>query len=98
MGMLDLMSASRRRASAVPWRCFHVVRRQLQYPRSTVDPSVPFSPNNVSKAPPRLLTREYVRVSCRQKHVGLAEREILALGYGYFDFQNPPYKASRQVP
>jgi hypothetical protein len=27
----------------------------------------------------------------------LAERETLVLVYGYFDFQNPSYKASRQL-
>jgi hypothetical protein len=32
-----------------------------------------------------------------QKHIGQAERMILMLGYGYFDFQNPPYMASRQM-
>jgi hypothetical protein len=31
------------------------------------------------------------------KHIGLAEREILVLEFGYYDFPNPPYKASRQL-
>jgi hypothetical protein len=39
-----------------------------------------------------------MRVSSREKeHMGRAEREILVLRYGYFDFQNPPYMASRQM-
>ena len=31
-----------------------------------------------------------------EKHIGLAEREIPLLVYGYYVFQNPPYMASRQ--
>jgi hypothetical protein len=39
-----------------------------------------------------------MRVFSREKEdIGRAEREILVLGYGYFDFQNPPYMASRQL-
>jgi hypothetical protein len=30
------------------------------------------------------------------KHTGLPEREILVLQCGYYDFQTPPYMASRQ--
>jgi hypothetical protein len=32
-------------ASAIPWCCFPAVRRQLQHPRPTADPSVPFLAN-----------------------------------------------------
>jgi hypothetical protein len=32
-----------------------------------------------------------------KKHIGLAEREIPVLVYGYYVFQNPPYMASRQL-
>jgi hypothetical protein len=52
MGLLELMSAGRRRASALPWRCSHAVRRELQHPRPIDDPSVPFSPRNISRTPP----------------------------------------------
>jgi hypothetical protein len=38
-----------------------------------------------------------MRVFSREKVIGRAEREISVLVYGYFDFQNPPYKASRQL-
>jgi hypothetical protein len=34
-----------------------------------------------------------------EKHIGLAEREIRVMVYGYYAFfQNPPYMASRQLP
>jgi hypothetical protein len=41
MGDINL-KGSRLLASAIPWCCFPVVRRQLQHPRPTVDPPVPF--------------------------------------------------------
>jgi hypothetical protein len=41
MGLLDLKSVDRRRASFLPWRCFPAVRRQLRHPRLTANPPVP---------------------------------------------------------
>jgi hypothetical protein len=38
--------------------------------------------------------REY---SIAKKDIGLAEREILMVQYGYHDLQNSPYMASREV-
>jgi hypothetical protein len=40
----------------------------------------------------------YLRVFSREKHIGQAEREILVLVYGSYDFSNPPYITSRQLP
>jgi hypothetical protein len=38
-----------------------------------------------------------VSIQLLKKHIGQAEREIPLLVYGYYVFQNPPYKASRQL-
>jgi hypothetical protein len=32
-----------------------------------------------------------------KKHIEWAERGFLVMEYGYYDFQNPPYMASRQL-
>jgi hypothetical protein len=37
-----------------------------------------------------------MRAFIAKKHIGLLEREISLLEYGYYDFQNPPYMALRQ--
>jgi hypothetical protein len=55
MCMLDLMSASRRRASALPWPCFPAVRNPLQHPRPILGPSAPSSPIFFSQASSHLL-------------------------------------------
>jgi hypothetical protein len=38
-----------------------------------------------------------VCIQLLKKLIGLAEREIGVLVYGYYVFQNPPYMASRQL-
>jgi hypothetical protein len=95
--MLDLTSACRRRASALPWCCFPDVGRQLQHPRPTVDPSVPFSPTYMSLYTPPTPLLSY-RLSISEYHVAkkqieLAEREILELVAQEHIFKIPPYKA-----
>jgi hypothetical protein len=73
--------ATRLLASALPLRCFPAVRRQLQYPRPTADPSVlPFA-TNISQSPAPPPFRERICwYSIAKKHIGLAEREILVMG------------------
>jgi hypothetical protein len=44
-----------------------------------------------------LLQTISISICVAKVHVGLAEREILALEYGYYVFQNPPYMASREL-
>jgi hypothetical protein len=74
-------------ASALPWRRFPAARRQLQYLRPTVDPSVPpFAKKyyaDISSAP---LSGDYLRVFSRDINIGRPEREILVLMYGYYVF------------
>jgi hypothetical protein len=79
--MLDLVSASRRRVSVLPWRCFPDVRRLLQHPRPTADPSVPSSPPNAPEdtrpTPPNgTVSKEYVVLN---KYIEWAEREVLVM-------------------
>jgi hypothetical protein len=38
-----------------------------------------------------------VSIQLLKKHIGQTEREIPAMVYGYYVFQNPPYMASRQL-
>jgi hypothetical protein len=47
-------------ASAVPQHCFPAVRRQLQHPRPSADPSVPFFAKNISLSPPPPLRRKSI--------------------------------------
>jgi hypothetical protein len=87
MSLLDLRSGGRRRASALPCRCFRAIRRHLQHPCPTANPSVHSSPiyfTYTSPIPPNGTVLE--ELSVEEKHIGLAEREILVLGYGYFEF------------
>jgi hypothetical protein len=85
-------------SSALPWRCFPDVRRELQHPRPTAYSSVPpFAKKYFADAAPATLSEEDLRVFNREKHIGRPEREISVLVYGYFDFQNLPYMASRQL-
>jgi hypothetical protein len=71
---------------------------QLQHPRPTVDPSVPPFAKNIAQTPPPPPCRERIcGYSIAKRHMGHAEREISVLVYGYFDFRNPPYMASRQL-
>jgi hypothetical protein len=61
-----------------------------QHHRPTDDPSVPFSPKNISQTPPPPLCRESMfEYLVTKKHIGLAEREIHVLVYGYYDFPKP---------
>jgi hypothetical protein len=77
-------------ASAVPWRCFPVVHRQLQHPRHIAYPSVPFFAIKVSQTPPKPPCRESsFKYLVTKEHIGLAEREILVLVYRYYDFPKP---------
>jgi hypothetical protein len=98
MGLLDPMSDGRRRASALPYRCFPAGRRHLRHPRPTAYPSVPFSPKKLSDTAPASLCGDYMRVFGREEiyRTGV-EREILVPEYGYYDFQNPLYMDSRQL-
>jgi hypothetical protein len=60
---LETHRVGRLLASALPWRCFPVVRRQRQHPRPTVDPSVPpFAKTYFADAAPAPLSREDLRV------------------------------------
>jgi hypothetical protein len=94
-GRLESHRAGRLRANALSWRCFPAVLRHHQHPRPTVDPSVPLSPGTISQTPPPPPFRESIwEYSIAKNHIGVAEREILVLGYGFFNFQNPPYMAS----
>jgi hypothetical protein len=54
-------------ASALPWRCFPVTRRQLQHPRPTADPSVPpFAKKHFAYAARRpLVGREFASIESR---------------------------------
>jgi hypothetical protein len=98
LGRLEARNDGRMLVSAMPWRCFPVVRRQLQHPRPTVDQSVPpFAKKYFADAALASLSGEEVRVFNREKYIGLAERKISVLVCGYFDFQNPPYITSRQL-
>jgi hypothetical protein len=73
-------------------------QHHLQHPRPTADPSVPFSPKtHFTGTAPASLNGKYLKVFSREKHIGLAEHDILVLEYGYYDFQNPPYMASPQL-
>jgi hypothetical protein len=67
------------------------VHRHLQHPRPAVDPSVPSSPNNVLEihAPSPRIERYMRSTYSRKKHIEPAEREILVLVYGYYDFPKP---------
>jgi hypothetical protein len=54
-------------ASALPFRCFPVVRRQLQHPCHTVDPSVsPFATKYFADAASAPLSGEYLRDEYRK--------------------------------
>jgi hypothetical protein len=57
---LKLSQGWRLLASAVPYRCFAVVRRQLQHPRPTDDPSVPFLAKKQSANIVPTVTGEYL--------------------------------------
>jgi hypothetical protein len=60
-------------ANALPSRCFPAIRRQLQHPRPTADPSeTPFAKNYFANATPAPLSVEYMRVFNLEKHIGLA--------------------------
>jgi hypothetical protein len=99
---LPLGSALRQHASwharsALRRRRCPAVHRRLQHPPPTVDPPVPSSPIFFHGYRPRLLIgRVHKRIQSR-KHVVQSERGILALVYGYCDFQIPPYMASQQL-
>jgi hypothetical protein len=68
MGVLGLKSVSRHRASALPWRCFSAVRRQLLHPRPTAYPPVPSSPKMFNMYRPRLLIgRVSITIQPRKK-------------------------------
>jgi hypothetical protein len=91
MGMLDLRSDGRHRASALPWRCFPVAASCSNTRIPPLMRPYPSRQRNTSHAPPPPPYRENIReYSVANKHIGLAEREILVLVYGYFDFQNSP--------
>jgi hypothetical protein len=47
--------------------------------------------------PSLLIGRVFESIPLRKQHIGRPEREIFVLEYGYYDFQNPPYMASRQL-
>jgi hypothetical protein len=58
----------------------------------------PSHQRSISEKPPPPPYRESIcEFSVAKKHIGLAEREILGLEYGYYVFQNPPCIAFRQV-
>jgi hypothetical protein len=59
-GDFKLSQGWRLLASAVPQRCFPSVLRQLQHPRPSADPSVPFFAKNISQTPPPPLRRESI--------------------------------------
>jgi hypothetical protein len=86
--------ASRLAASALLLRRFSVVRRQLKQHPPTVDPSVPSAHRNISQILPSPPYRESIFEYLIAKKQ--AEREILVLVYGWYDFENTPYMASRQ--
>jgi hypothetical protein len=87
---------SRVLASAIPWCCVPDVRRQLQHPRPSADPSVPFLAKKCFEdaAPPpcRESICEYLVV---EKTYRTAEREILVMVNGYYVFPKPSVRASR---
>jgi hypothetical protein len=98
-GDLRLSQGWRLRASAVPYRCFPAVRRKLQHPRPSADPSVPFFAQkyfaNAATAPS---SGEYLRVLSRGKVTSdLPSGRSLCRCTDTMFFQNPPYRASRQL-
>jgi hypothetical protein len=97
-GRLETHRARRLLTSALPWRCFPVVRHHLEHPRPTAHPSVPPFAKSISQTtPPPPCQERICGYSIAKKHIGRAKREISMLVYGYFNFQNPPYMASRQL-
>jgi hypothetical protein len=96
MGMLDLMSVGRHRASALSRRFFPAIRRHLQHLHSTADTSVPSSPKSIPRAPPPPpCLGSICEYTVAKKHIGLAERDVLVMVCGNYDFQSPPYMACR---
>jgi hypothetical protein len=75
----------------LPWRGFPALHRELQHPRTTVDPSVPFFGIKIFRRyHPRTLSGENIyEYLVTKKHLGLAERVILAMLYEYNDFPKP---------
>jgi hypothetical protein len=69
-------------------RSFPAIRRELQHPRPTSGPSVPFVAKKYFATPPPPPTcRESIcEYSFTKKHIGHAEREIPVLVYEYCDF------------
>jgi hypothetical protein len=67
-GDLRLSQGWRLLASAVPYRCFPAIRRQLQHPRPSADPSVPFfAKKYFANAAPAPSSGEYLRVFDSEK-------------------------------
>jgi hypothetical protein len=98
-GRLETHRARRLLASALPWRCFPAVRRELQHPRRTADPSVPPFAKNIRRRRPRPPCRERIclRVFMREKTHRRGRARGLNVGVRIFDFQNPPHMASREL-
>jgi hypothetical protein len=98
-GDLRLSQGWRLLASAVPWRCFPAIRRQLQHPRLSADPSVPFFAKKwFADAAPAPSSGEYPRVFSRGKDISdLPSGRSLCQCTDIMFFQNPPNRASRQL-
>jgi hypothetical protein len=89
-GNLKLSQGRRLLDSAVPQRRFPFVCRQLQHPRPSTDPSVPFFAKIFRKRRPRpIVGRVSASIYSRKRHIGLAEREIHVPVYGYYVFLKP---------
>jgi hypothetical protein len=98
-GDLQLSQGWRLLASVVPERCFRAVRRQLQHPRPSADPSVPFfAKKQFSNAAPAPSSGEYLRIFSRGKDISdCPSGRSLCRCTDIVFFQNPPYRASRQL-
>jgi hypothetical protein len=97
-GRLETHMVGQVRASALPWRFFPLVRRQLQHRVPPLIRPYPLSPKKCfADAAPAPLSGEDMREFTREKHIGRPEREISMLVYGNFDFQNPPHMASQHL-
>jgi hypothetical protein len=86
-----LAARAPRAASRLPAASFNIRVPPLIRP-------YPLSPKNILHTPhPHPCRESMYEYSLAEKRIGRPEREILVLMYGYYVFQNLPYKVYRQV-